>query len=253
MLSKSNILAIINSLERKNGLSSSIDDNNIDLGRTATNIFIQENTVIEGPLTGISSLYISGITTLQGATTILSSLNVSGVSTLQGATTVLSSLNVSGISTLQGATTILSSLNVSGVSTFNNDVRLTNIYSLLDANNINDNDNNYTINIVGNNINIGNDYSRVKINGTTTYVFTNELVTEDPLISLNYSGLTTLGARSTGFESYSDGSVVGYLKTNSTQDKYLIKAENTTTMFVATTDLNNNFTVGARLNVSGIT
>jgi microcystin-dependent protein len=100
MLSKSNILGIIHSLERKNGLSSSIDDNNIDLGRTATNIFIQENTVIEGPLTGISSLYISGITTLQGATTILSSLNVSGVSTLQGATTILSSLNVSGVTTI---------------------------------------------------------------------------------------------------------------------------------------------------------
>jgi microcystin-dependent protein len=82
MLSKSNIVAIINSLERKNGLSSSINDNIIDLGRTATNVFIQENTVIEGRLTGISSLFISGNSQLQGATTILSTLNVSGISTI---------------------------------------------------------------------------------------------------------------------------------------------------------------------------
>jgi microcystin-dependent protein len=116
-ISKSNIKGVISSLERKNGMSSSIDNDYINLGRQGTILFIEEDTTINGDITGSSSLFISGVSTLQGAITGMSSLNISGVSTLQGATTVLSSLNVSGVSTLQGATTVLSSLNVSGVST----------------------------------------------------------------------------------------------------------------------------------------
>lgn len=196
--SDTNIIGLISSLERKNGLTGSIDNNEINLGRTESSVFFQDESTFRGPITGCSTL------------------------------------------------------NMSGVSTFNNDVRLTNVYSLLDATNINQTGNDYTINIVANKINIGNDFSEVKLNGTTTYVFTNELVVEDPLLSLNFSTGSILGTKSSGFETYSNSSIVGYIKTNPTQDKYWIKAQNTTTMFVATTDLDNNFTAAARLNVSGI-
>ena len=59
------------------------------------NLNVSGNSILNGPITGISSLNISGRTTLLGAVTAVSTLNVSGESTLLGATTALSTLNVS--------------------------------------------------------------------------------------------------------------------------------------------------------------
>jgi microcystin-dependent protein len=120
MLSQSNIKALITSLERKNGLSGSVDNDDIQLGRTSSSIIIQEDTVVKGRITGISSLFISGNTILQGPITGISSLFISGNTILQGPITGISSLFISGNTRLQGPVTNVSSLNVSGVTTINN-------------------------------------------------------------------------------------------------------------------------------------
>ena len=111
---ESNIKGLIKSLERKNGVSGSIDNKIINMGVLNTDIFIEQNTTIEGPITGISTLNISGNTTLQGPITGLSSLYISGTTNLQGAVTCSSTFNVSGNTLLQGPLTCSSSINVSG-------------------------------------------------------------------------------------------------------------------------------------------
>lgn len=82
MLSSSNINGMVNSLKYKNGMTSTQDDDHIQIGRLNTTLIFEQNLTNKGPITGLSTLNISGNTTLQGSTTGLSSFNISGITTL---------------------------------------------------------------------------------------------------------------------------------------------------------------------------
>jgi microcystin-dependent protein len=141
MLSKTNVKPFAKLLEFKNGLSNvQTNGDNFQLGVDDANLYLEENVIVQGPMTCVSTLNVSGsatfegqvnirtlnvsnTSTLRGVVSMGSSLNVSGVSTLDGAVTIKSSLNVSGVCTLQGAATELSTLNVSGITTINNTLK----------------------------------------------------------------------------------------------------------------------------------
>ena len=160
----------------------------IDLPGTGT-VSLSDNIILNGGNFGINTLapsvplHVSGTSYFNGNMGIGTSspnaiLHVSGNTILQTATTIGSTLNVSGATTINGAMTANSSLNVVG------NLRVSNIYPYADTitsgSTLNE-----TINIVGHYINIGNANSIINILGTTTSVFTNEIMLEDPLIIVN--------------------------------------------------------------------
>jgi microcystin-dependent protein len=59
-----NMKGLIASLERKNGMTSSIDNDDISIGRLNTDIVMRTNITLEGPVTCLSTLNVSGVTTI---------------------------------------------------------------------------------------------------------------------------------------------------------------------------------------------
>jgi hypothetical protein len=171
-----------------------------------------------------SDLYISGNTNIMGTGTVISNLNVLNSS-------LCNNLIVNNNTLLNGQTTILSSLYVSGTCTLNN----VNINTI--------NGNNLFIN--GSTINIGTANSIINMNGT--YITNSQSVYEDKLITLNYISSTNNPAdigSSSGIQILGT-SGNGYIKTNLTADRFLIKAPlgDNVDSFIATFDSDNNFNV----------
>ena len=201
------------------------------------------STIVDN-VTSTKTLNVSGSSILVGNVTVLSNLNVSGQSrfinpvnfnslTANGAMTLVSTLNVDGTTNL-GPTTIVGNMSISGptvirsnvsmISTLNVDdtIRTNAVKSLSDLT-TNANDATQTLNLNGFVINIGSENSIVNIMGTTTSIVTTDMVIENPLYELNDNPTV-------GFVNGNDSGIningisgVGYLKTDATGGKYVIK------------------------------
>ena len=154
-------------------------------------------------------------------------------------------------------------ININGYPNFTNTLNQLNV-DTLGVNSISSINN--TLNILGetinigpfndipNIINIGNELSVVNILGTSTYTFTNIVAQTvgSPILILN----TDISNNPTGqFSGIQINSISGpgIIITNDDSTKYLIKAPlNTVNSYIATTDLNNNFSVTGKLNVGHI-
>jgi len=197
------------------------------------------NSVIRFMPNGSESIRIANNGSMGiGTTAPTASLHVSGNAIIQTATTVGSTLNVSGATILNSAMTASSSLNVVG------NLRVSNIYPYVDTitsgSTLNE-----TINIVGHYINIGNANSIISILGTTTSVFTNEIMLEDPLIIVNSksSSIYNTNGNDAGIQIDAISSV-GYIKTNVDGTKFTIKAPQSTDIgYIVTKDNNDNVTI----------
>lgn len=75
-------------------------------------------------------------------------------------------------------------------------------------------------------INIGNSGATVNIQGTTIYENTPQLLTADPLITVNHGGGAGSGQNS-GIEVEEAGSITGYNETSSDRNSWILKAPNT--------------------------
>jgi hypothetical protein len=214
----------------------------------ASNMNVGGTSVLVGAVSNNSTLYNTG------AVSMGSSLTVSGTSILTSAVSVGSTLSVTGAATMN------SSLNVVG------NMRVNNIYPYVDtitgASVLNE-----TINIIGHYINIGNNNSVINIQGTTTSVFTNEIIVEDPLIVVNSkaSGVYNTSGNDAGIQIDAISSV-GYLKTSADGMKFAVKApqsadigyivtkDNSDNLVITgTTTMKSAITALSTLNVSGAT
>jgi hypothetical protein len=191
-----------------------------------SNMNVGGTSVLVGAVSNNSTLYNSG------AVSMGSSLTVSGTSILTSAVSVGSTLSVTGAATMN------SSLNVVG------NMRVNNIYpyadTLTSGSTLNE-----TINIVGHYINIGNSNSIISILGTTTSVFTNEIIVEDPLIVVNSkaSGVYNTLGNDAGIQIDAISST-GYLKTTTDGTKFALKAPQSTNIgYIVTKDNNDNLYV----------
>lgn len=211
------------------------------LGKSTINssLYISNNTIINNNLTLNSSLNVSNNTNIVQNITSLSLLsnnlisnNISVNSNLliSGNNIINNNINISNISIINNASSILSSFNV-------NDT--VNIQNILYLNNINLS----TIN--ANNINIGNPYSIIKINGTTISLLTNNLEVVDKYISLNCntSSLAPLDIGNNCGLLISGISGNGYFRTNTTSTLFEMKAPLNNLNYPVILDSNNNLNI----------
>ena len=142
---------------------------------TNSNINIS-NLLSKSYITTKNTLYISGNTNINNNLTINSILNISGNATFYN------NLLVSGPIILVGNNTINNQLNVIGIATLQ-----TILSSIIQPINTD------TLTINANTINIGNDKSKIFIQGTSTYIGTTQLNTYDKFITLNINSSTYQG------------------------------------------------------------
>ena len=227
----------------QNILSSSSGVTFIGISTINSSLYISNNTIINNNLTLNSSLNVSNNTNIiQNLTTLslinnnLLSNNISVNSNLliNGNNIISNNINISNISIITNSSTILSSLNVNDTVNIQNTLYLNNI-------------NLSTINAA--NINIGNPYSIIKINGTTISLLSNNLEVVDKYISLNYN-TSSLGPIDIGNNCgllISGISGDGFLRTNTTSTLFEMKAPLNNLNYPVILDSNNN------LNITGTT
>jgi len=225
---------------------------------------ISGTTLIEGDVTILSNLNVSGYGYIGADTFVNSNVNISGNMIINGDTVVennlhvndtmliLENINSNNIS-ISNNTTILGTIYISGTTIINGNTTIMNNFFIendLICDNLLQCDNiigkNDTISIIGNIINIGNSNSVINILGTTYYGSSNDFIISDKLISLNINKDTGLGidiGNNSGIELYSNlGN--GYIKTNNTADRFIIRPPGKITdRYIATVDLSNNLNV----------
>ena len=209
------------------------------------------NCIFQGGVTIVSNLFISTNAIINDKTTILSSLNINQNlninnnlnlnnlninNNLSTNNLTINNLNVnnayinnnlnSNNLLINNSSTILSQLNISGFTKIENVLNTTNLFSL------------NTININAPIINIGSTNSQIIINGTTNYIASNDLKISDKYIILNNPALdigNLCGYQILGISGN------GYLITNNTADRFILKAPLKSTLeYILSTDINNN-------------
>jgi hypothetical protein len=231
------------------------------------------NTFFNGNITINNNLNISGKSQFLGNTTIYSNLYTFGNNKFNNIT-MLSNLNISNNSILNNSSLISSNMNtlnlnlnnllVNNTSNLNKNVSINSNLDL--SNNLQINKYlltnlispiNNSLNILANNINIGNDSSIVNIYGTTTYIASSNLELTDKILELNFnefnnapidngnlSGIEILGISGNGY-------IISSLDSTRLQ----IKAPTDSNLnYIATNDINNNlFISGKSLFLSNVT
>ena len=223
----------------QNILSSSSGVTFIGKSTINSSLYISNNTIINNNLTLNSSLNVSNNTNIiQNLTTLslinnnLLSNNISVNSNLliNGNNIISNNINISNISIITNSSSILSSLNVNDTVNIQNTLYLNNI-------------NLSTINAA--NINIGNPYSIIKINGTTISLLSNNLEVVDKYISLNCN-TSSLGPIDIGNNCgllISGISGDGFLRTNTTSTLFEMKAPLNNLNYPVILDSNNNLNI----------
>lgn len=200
--------------------NQSIINNNLIINK---NLFILKNNIINNNISINSNLYISQNSLLKN-NLIISNINNNNLN-------INSNINISGITILNNNTTILS------VLTTNNNVYFKNLYT----NYINPY--NGVCNINGNIINIGTPLSNININGTTSFIASNELNIVNKLITLNINSSTLTGndiGNNTGLEILGITSS-GYINSSNNGNYYqLIYPNNSSIYRIPILDNNNN-------------
>ena len=212
-----------------------------------SNLFVSNNSIINNDLRVMSQSSILGNTISKGDISISSKLNVllntyvknnitnNNELIINNNATILNTLFVSNNSIINNNVTILNTLYVKNTLTANSSINVNNIYSNTD-----------TINIISNVINIGNDNTTLNLNGTTINILNKDLSITDKLISLNYDEVSGNGidiGNDSGLVFYNKlGS--GYIKTNSTADRFLILPPGVATeKYIATIDMSDNLVI----------
>uniref|UniRef100_A0A6C0HA01 Uncharacterized protein n=1 Tax=viral metagenome TaxID=1070528 RepID=A0A6C0HA01_9ZZZZ len=230
------------------GLQTDVSGNSTFLGSVTVNssLFVSNSTILN-TLTGNSNINIYNNILSNSNFSIFNSLNLSGKTTINNNLTINSILNISnnaiygdlkcsGSSNIQGSISINNSLNVSGITNINSSV-VSNLFQSI----------NNSLSINGYIIIIGNQKSKIYINGTSTYIGITNIQMYDKIITLNINSPIMSGA-DTGINSgiqLLGTSGFGYIKTSSDASIYSIKAPRTNAGYIAIQNINNN------LNISG--
>lgn len=225
------------------GLQTDVSGNSIFLGGVTINssLFVSNSTILN-TITGNSDINIYNNILSNANFSIFNSLNISEKTTINNNLTINSSLNISnnaiygnlilsGSSNIQGLISKNNNLNVKGITNINDSV-ISNIIQSI----------NNSLFINGYIIIIGNQTSKIFINGTSTYIGTSNIQTYDKVITLNINSSTMSGA-DTGINSGIEilGTFgLGYIKTNSDALMYSIKAPRTNAGYIATQNINND-------------
>uniref|UniRef100_A0A6C0EIA6 Peptidase S74 domain-containing protein n=1 Tax=viral metagenome TaxID=1070528 RepID=A0A6C0EIA6_9ZZZZ len=236
------------------GLDSIINNsgNTTIIGNTSfnSNLNVSGYSIVQNNTTIYSSLYISGNTIFNGDTSFNSSINISGNTRINGSTSILSNLNINSNCTLFGNLYVSSNAVIDNAITINNNLSINGsaIFNNIAISTINPV--NQTLNIYGNQINIGNANSIINIIGTSNFIATDDFMSTDKLISLNLNASTGTGfdiGNSSGIEILGTAGT-GFIQTTTDASRFIIRPPaGGQTMFIATVDINNN------LNISGIT
>ena len=211
-----------------------------------SNITISGNSIVSGNIIVGKNLNISGTSLIYGDININTALTVLQTANISNTTSVLNTLNIANNTTVLGTINIGGNLRANNITVANNiSIRNNLTCNTITCTNINNNSN--ILNINADEIIIGNSSSIINIYGTTTNVVTNELKTNNKLISLNYDQSTGKGCdigNNSGLEFYNQTSS-GYIKTNNDATRFVIKVPNTSEeKYIATLDANNNLNVG---------
>jgi len=218
---------------------------------------VSNNTILEGNVTFLSSLYVSKNSTFFNKVTTLTNLNVLGNSIINNNLTVGTLLNaddciVNKNFNNSGDTYVIGSLFANGgVNTSYFNLQNSNFYKILNVNcesNITGNlyaetiyISSQSININGKKINIGTTNSVINLNGTSLYIINNNILCNDKLITVNNNptnnggdcGIQILGISGNGF-----------IKTLPSADRFIIKAPyDDNFKYLTTLDVNNNLKV----------
>lgn len=211
------------------------------------NLYISQTSILGQNHTTNNTLYISGYTVLNNNVTLNNSLYCND-SILLHNTTLLSSLqsnniNISNTSIITGSEiTDLSNIYnynsnnilISSTTTFNSNLQCNNIIGLYTS-----------INILGDNIYLGNTNSNITLNGIQQHVNINEVKVIDKIIYLNNTSLSTVQNDGSlcGIEIYTT-SGYGFIKTSNDGMRYQIKAPlDNDIKYICTVDYDNNLSV----------
>ena len=153
------------------------------------------------------------------------------------------SLNIRQDIKILGDITGFTDLNISGTAQIYNKIQTQQI------NTINDNSNllsEQSLIIIGKYINIGDKYSSINIQGTTTYVATTELVSKDKTLTLNLQNDNITPVDIGNNSGFVIGGLngFGYIKSTDDATRFLIKSPASNDVnYIAIVDLNNNMSV----------
>lgn len=145
-------------------------------------------------------------------------------------------------------TMIINSGNLNNISYFNNSIIVNNIFQ-----------NKTTINIISDNINLGNPTSIIKFNGSELNFNANETKIYDNILTLNDSFIYNVNNESIGID---DGNNAGFIIKSNITDGYIILNDNLNRFkikapkdndyrYIATTDINNDFIISGNTILHG--
>ena len=219
-----------------------------------SNLFVSDNGIVGNDIFVSSITIISGNSMINGNISITDNLSVANNTIVKNNITNLNDLLVNNNMTIAntlyaadtkitGDVTILNNLYVKENIIINDKLSVNNIYSNGDS-----------INIISNIINIGNENTIINLNGSTINILSKELSITDKLISLNYDNNTKMGidkGNDSGLIFYNSINN-GYIKTNSTADRFLILPPGSfTEKYIATIDMSNNLVISGNSNFNG--
>jgi hypothetical protein len=253
------------------------------VGVNTLSVDFSRNTSIKNSLSLLSNLYISNTSLFINSITTFQKLNISSSSTFNNITSMntfyinnnslfnssvinnqnLNVLNsilnnsvyISNNSIIDNNLSINSNLYVSGIANFQTNLYTNNINPINDS-----------INIIGNNILIGNGISTINIPGTASFIASTQLNIVDKMIVLNSnnnntgggdignnSGILILGTGGSGFIQTSPDASRFLIKVpNDYYINYISTLDNDNNLLISgTTILSNDVTLLSSLNVSG--
>uniref|UniRef100_A0A6C0H7J5 Uncharacterized protein n=1 Tax=viral metagenome TaxID=1070528 RepID=A0A6C0H7J5_9ZZZZ len=231
-----------------NGIITDVSNNTTFLGQVTINsgLYVSSRTIFNNLLTTNSNINIynllskSYITTnntmsISGITNINNMLTINSILNISGNATLYNNLLVSGPIILIGNNTINNQLNVMGIATLK-----TILSSIIQPINTD------TLTINGNTINIGNNKSKIFIQGTSTYIGTTQLNTYDKFITLNINSSTYLGidmGNNSGIQIMGTGGT-GFIQSSNDGLNYLIQAPMAPNIgYIVTQQYNNNLLI----------